>query len=402
MRTSVAFLLLASAAYAQDQQVGARTKAMGGSYTAFEDDPVSVWLNPAGISTQPDALSLAYQSYTTYELQLDSEFFSGADPEVPAVTDWSEPALIPSYLGVVLQMGKPENPHAVGFCFTSPYKLKFPMSQLADTDVPGAQFEQVYYRFRGAYAHDFRFSPPGTEGAFTHLALGVGFDIAISRGEFRELAPELFAPQPVVLDVKMSDTGIGGGVGLLLGLYDNTRNFKVNLGAAYQSPINFRFSVSETFATQFDWPGQLQVGATVYLFEGLPLRVTVDAQRLFWNDATEDSTMADGIDFEDVTNLSLGIEYRLKIAAISESLTFYPRFGLRRNDAPWESDNRQELPAIRDRRMIIDTDDDVFTIVSFGLGIGWASDAGKARSLDLAYDTGGDAPGFAMGFSLEF
>ena len=38
---------------AQDQQLGARTKAMGGSYTAFEDDPVSIWLNPAGIATQP-------------------------------------------------------------------------------------------------------------------------------------------------------------------------------------------------------------------------------------------------------------------------------------------------------------------------------------------------------------
>ncbi len=31
-----------AAALAQDQQLGARTKAMGGSYTAFEDDPVSV------------------------------------------------------------------------------------------------------------------------------------------------------------------------------------------------------------------------------------------------------------------------------------------------------------------------------------------------------------------------
>ncbi len=35
-----ALLAVAAAAYAQDQQVGARTKAMGGSYTAFEDDPV--------------------------------------------------------------------------------------------------------------------------------------------------------------------------------------------------------------------------------------------------------------------------------------------------------------------------------------------------------------------------
>ena len=32
-------LMLSSTAVAQDQQLGARTKAMGGSYTAFEDDP---------------------------------------------------------------------------------------------------------------------------------------------------------------------------------------------------------------------------------------------------------------------------------------------------------------------------------------------------------------------------
>ena len=36
----------------QDSTVGARAKAMGGGNTAFEDDPTSVWLNPAGIATQ--------------------------------------------------------------------------------------------------------------------------------------------------------------------------------------------------------------------------------------------------------------------------------------------------------------------------------------------------------------
>ena len=45
MKTTMTFatlLAFASPASAQDQQLGARTKAMGGSYTAFEDDPVSV------------------------------------------------------------------------------------------------------------------------------------------------------------------------------------------------------------------------------------------------------------------------------------------------------------------------------------------------------------------------
>jgi len=33
---------------------------MGGSYTAFEDDPVSIWLNPAGISTQVHYIPLLH------------------------------------------------------------------------------------------------------------------------------------------------------------------------------------------------------------------------------------------------------------------------------------------------------------------------------------------------------
>lgn len=58
----------ARAAFAPDQQLGARTKAMGGSYTAFEDDPVSIELNPAGIATQPNQMSISYQTDTTYPL----------------------------------------------------------------------------------------------------------------------------------------------------------------------------------------------------------------------------------------------------------------------------------------------------------------------------------------------
>ncbi|MDP6959865.1 MAG: hypothetical protein QF645_13760, partial [Planctomycetota bacterium] len=65
----IVLLLVSLPVAAQDQQIGARTKAMGGSYTAFEDDPVSVWLNPAGIATQQDQLSLSYQTYTAYQVE---------------------------------------------------------------------------------------------------------------------------------------------------------------------------------------------------------------------------------------------------------------------------------------------------------------------------------------------
>src|SRR5437016_10295717 len=102
--TILAVLSLAAAASAQDQQLGARTKAMGGSYTAFEDDPVSVWLNPAGIATQPAALSLDYQSYTTYPLHR-TPAGSGVSTSAGAETTFVDPAFIPSYLGIVIPIG---------------------------------------------------------------------------------------------------------------------------------------------------------------------------------------------------------------------------------------------------------------------------------------------------------
>src|SRR5262250_3832759 len=93
---ALGFLLaLTSAALAQDQQLGARTKAMGGSYTAFEDDPVSVWLNPAGIATQPDQLSIAYQTYTAYPKKESRGPGGTTDFSVCGETILPSPAIIP-------------------------------------------------------------------------------------------------------------------------------------------------------------------------------------------------------------------------------------------------------------------------------------------------------------------
>ncbi len=394
----IALLCLSAAAYAQDQQVGARTKAMGGSYTAFEDDPVSIWLNPAGIATQPDALGIAYQTYTTYDIDITPAILVGVDPVGEPSTSWSDPALIPSYLGLVFHLGGPESSQAFGFCFTAPYQLKFPVSTTFDTDIVGARFEQIFYRFRGAYARDFRFQPVGSEGFLTHLSVGLGVDLAVTRLDFKELDADVL---PVPLNEKLSDVGVGGGAGLLLGVFDNTRNFKVNLGLAYQSSVHFNFSLSPEFAPQFDWPNQYQVGITLYLLEGMPLRITADVQRIEWDGATADSTLPDGHNFENLNNYSLGAEYALKIPSLFAGVTFYPRAGIRRQDAPWQSTNGQELPAIRNRRMVIRPDEEVYTVGSFGLGIGWSSEAGKSRSFDFAYDFGGDTSNFAMGFTLE-
>jgi long-subunit fatty acid transport protein len=400
MKTLLALLAMCSAVAAQDQQVGARTKAMGGSYTAFEDDPVSVWLNPAGIATQPDAMAVAYQTYTVYEVELTPAVNVGEDPFGRPATSWNDGGLIPSYLGLVFHVGTPESPQSFGFCFTAPYQLRFPVSNTVDTDVIGARFEQVFYRFRAAYARDFRFEPVGSEGFFTHLSAGIAIDLALSRLEFKEFAPDVVSG--AALNEKSTDVGVGGGLGLLLGVYDNTRNFKVNLGLAYQSKVHFDFSISPWFASQFDWPNQYQAGLTAYLFEGMPLRITVDVQRIEWGRATADSNLPDGRNFEDLNNYSLGGEYALKMGSLIPGVTLYPRAGIRRYDAPWQSTNPQELPAIRNRRMVIRPKQEVFTIGSAGLGIGWTSEAGKSRTFDFAFDFGGDTNNFALGFTSEF
>src|SRR5258706_13840423 len=108
MKTVIAFLVCAAAASAQDQQVGARTKAMGGSYTAFEDDPVSVWLNPAGIATQSSGMAVDYQSSTVYEISV-----SNNATDIPPEMGWTNPPIVPSYLGMVFQLGSGEDPQGL-------------------------------------------------------------------------------------------------------------------------------------------------------------------------------------------------------------------------------------------------------------------------------------------------
>src|SRR5688572_18604065 len=158
MRSSIVgvavLLALASAASAQDQQLGARTKAMGGSYTAFEDDAVSVWLNPAGIATQPDQMSVAYQTYTAYPKGQERGAGDTINFTVGPETVMGDPALLPSYLGFVFQLGDPDAPLAVGLCYARPYLLNYAMDQVTDPNQtvfqPEAEIEQSFYRFRVA------------------------------------------------------------------------------------------------------------------------------------------------------------------------------------------------------------------------------------------------------------
>jgi hypothetical protein len=389
--SAVALLSLATTAAAQDQQLGARTKAMGGSYTAFEDDPVSVWLNPAGIATQPDQLSIAYQTYTAYPKGRDRGPGDTVDFTVKPVTIMGDPALLPSYIGFVFQVGDAASPLAIGVCYAQPYLIDYAMDQVKDpnqaTFVPEAEVQQVFGRFRVSVAKDFRIQDVGTPGFFTHVSGGVGADLGYERWHFSGLGE----------DTTTSNIGVGFGLGGLLGVYDDYDSFKVNLGIAYTSAINYDFRIDPSILPSFDMPQQLNIGATFYLLKGTPLRVTIDFQWIDWS-ATAQRPLYDNFrGFQDAKNYSMGFEYRVKV---TDKISLYPRLGYRRFDAPWGS--KDNLPMTGPFRLVLDTKAQAFNLVTFGAGISWTTESGKVRSVDIAGDAGGDAANMAIGLTLEF
>ena len=389
--TSVALLALASTAAAQDQQLGARTKAMGGSYTAFEDDPVSVWLNPAGIATQPDQLSVAYQTYTAYPRGQVRGPADTINSTVKPSTILGDPALLPSFIGFVFQIGDPQSPMSIGICYARPYILDYAMDQIKDPNqsafTPEAEVQEDLSRFRVAVAKDFRFKDVGEVGFITHASGGLGLDVGYERWHFSGLGQ----------DTTNSNAGVGFGVGGLLGVYDDYESFKVNLGIAYASAVKYHFQISPDIIPGFDMPQQLNVGLTFYLLKGTPLRATLDFQWINWKDTAQRPLYDTFKGFRDAYNASMGLEYRIKL---SDRISLYPRVGYRRFEAPWSS--KDDLPMTGPFRLVLDTKATSFNIVTYGAGLSWTSDAGKVRSVDVAGDAGGDAINFAIGLTLEF
>lgn len=389
--TSVALIALATTAAAQDQQLGARTKAMGGSYTAFEDDPVSVWLNPAGIATQPDQLSIAYQTYTAYPKGRERGPGDTINFTVKPSTVMGDPALLPSYIGFVFQVGDAASPLAIGVCYAQPYLLDYAMDQVKDPNqtqfAPSAEVQQDLSRFRVSVAKDFRIKDAGDPGFLTHVSGGLGVDVGYERWHFSGLGE----------DTTNSSSGLGYGLGLLVGLYDDYDSFKSNIGVAYSSGISYNFQISPDILPAFDMPQQLNVGMTFYMLQGTPLRVTVDFQWINWS-ATAQRPLFDTFKgFRDAYNYSMGVEYRVKL---SDRVSLYPRAGYRHFDAPWAS--KDNLPMTGPFRLVLDTKANHFEMATYGVGISWSTEGGKIRTLDIAGDANGDAVNFAVGLNLEF
>ncbi|HEX7900362.1 MAG TPA: hypothetical protein VF950_21520 [Planctomycetota bacterium] len=379
-------------AVAQDQQLGARTKAMGGSYTAFEDDPVSVWLNPGGISSQPNSVSVVYQTYTTYPLHEAGPGGGGTtSTSAEAETSFVDPVLLPSYLGAVFQVGTAKSPMAVGVCYARPYHLNYSFDKVSDPFQtvfdPDSNMEQSFSRLRVAFAKDFLFAGPDEGGFLTHVSVAVALDAGFETWEFN-------SPGGNRSD---NATGFGGGLGLLVGVYDIPDRLKLTFGAAWQSGLKWDFNVEPDLFPAFNMPQQVNVGLSAYILEGLPLRATVDVQWIEWSETADAPLFAGKNEFEDVVNVSFGLEVRVPLDAV---LTIYPRAGVRRFDAPWS--DADALPATSDYQLVLDTDDEVFTIFTFGLGLTWLSAESKVRSIDVAGDVGGDAYNLAMGFTYEF
>jgi long-subunit fatty acid transport protein len=388
-------LLSASSAFAQDQQLGARTKAMGGSYTAFQDDPLLVWLNPAGIATQPNQLSVAYQTYTAYPKHEERGPGGTTRFSVEGETILPSPAIIPSYIGFVWQVGGAEGGTAVGAGFARPYNLDYSMDEILTPGQtlfePRFEVKESLSRFRVAVARDFRFKPRGEAGFLTHLSVGVGGDLGYEEWSF---SPPAGDPRD---DRESSAVALGFGAGILLGLYEDVEGFSIHLGAAYQSAVTFDFTVEPDLMPAFDMPQQVNAGLTLYLHRGLPLRVTVDVQFIDWSETAEDPLVGSHDGFRDSVNVSLGLEYRIEAG---EATTVFPRLGYRRFQAPWE--DKDDLPATGTFKLVLDTEGEEFDLVTFGFGLSWTTEERKVRTIDVAGEVGGDAFNVAVGYTHEF
>jgi long-subunit fatty acid transport protein len=393
-----AIVFLAAAAStlaAQDQQLGARTKAMGGSYTAFQDDPLLVWLNPAGIATQPDQLSIAYQTYTAYPKRESRGPGGTSNFSVGGQTILPSPVIIPSYIGIVLQLGDPADPWAIGAGFARPYNLDYSMDEiLSPTQTvfePRFEVAESLYRFRVAGAHDFRLSNAAGAGFLSHIAVGAGIDLGYEDWRFSAPTGD---PRGERRGSAMAP-GFGGGV--LVGLYEDRESFSLHFGAAYQSAVRFTFDIDPDLEPAFDMPQQVNMGLTLYLHQGFPLRVTFDAQWIDWSRTAEQPLAAGQPGFRDSINYSAGLEYRIEL---SEKTQLYPRLGYRRFEGPWADKNN--LPATGGFKLVLDTKGDHFNIATFGVGISWTTKENKVRSFDVAAEAGGDSYNVALGYTHEF
>ena len=388
---------LSSASVAQDFQVGSRAKAMGGSYTAFGDDPVAIWTNPAGTASQPSQFAITYQSFTQYE-------FDGlSDTIILPTTGKAEqglldPPISPSFAGVVVRMGEGDVEMAASLAYIRPFQIKY----VYNYDDPGpdpandliTQTDQQFSRIRAAYGISFRTSD---SPFFRTLALGVGVDFVYSHYKEVDQNPVDDRDSQTFED---SESSIGYGVGLLITAYE-ADSFRVDVGAAWNSAVNFHWDLDPVIYPTWDWPALGSAGLAFYIGEGFPLRVTVDMQWIGWKRAV--APPDPGLDhFRNTYSYSAGAEYRFKVG---EKNRLFARIGMKSYDTPWK--DKDNLPAVGVSQLVLETKGDRIQMMTLGLGFYWTRKTweGETRTsgIDFAVELFGETQYlFGVSFTYQF
>jgi hypothetical protein len=382
-------------AAAQDFQVGARPKAMGGSYTAFGDDPVSIWANPAGTAGQPTQFSITYQSFTQYE-------FSDFGVAIPADTIGEpeqgllDPPISPAFAGFVVQLGDEDLQIALSLAYVRPFQIKY----VYLFDDPGlgtllTQTDQQFSRVRGSFAMGFKLSEESKW--FKRLAVGVAFDYAYTKYKEIDQNPD---PDAETLVFEDSEFSPGYGVGLLLDVYQGD-SFKLDLGLAYNSHVGFQFDLDPAIYPVWDWPALASAGLAIYLFEGYPLRLTFDVQWIDWPESVGEPLP--GLKgFDETISFSMGAEYRIEVGT---DVWLFPRAGFKLYDTPWGPSD--DLPWVGESQLQIRTKGDTIPILTLGMGVYWSrkTDEEETRlsGLDLAVELFGETDVLlGLGFTYQF
>lgn len=378
----LALTLAPTVLVAQDFQVGARAKAMGGSYTAFADDPVAIWSNPAGTALQPSQLAITYQSFTAYQLSQTGEVIE-PDAKGNPQNDLLDPPISPSFLGFVKQIGSDGKNIALSVAYVRPFQIRYVYGYTdAGLGALLTQTDQQFSRFRGAAA----FATERTKGSpfFRRLSVGLAGDAAYT--SYREIDQ---SPESGTYSLYYQDSALamGWGAGVLATLYEKG-DVMVDLGGSWNSAVDFPLNLGSVVFPVWDWPGVGSGGLAVYLGKGFPVRLTYDFQWIGWKDSV--GAPAPGREgFGDTTSHSIGAEYRL---ALRDARFLYLRAGGRTAETPWRGSG--DLPWVGDSHLQIDTKGDRLDYFTLGAGYYWSRPGGaggpKLSGLDVAVEAGGE------------
>ncbi|MBV8881092.1 MAG: hypothetical protein JO332_14075 [Planctomycetaceae bacterium] len=387
-------LAAASAAQAQDFQVGTRAKGMGGSYTAFGDDPVAIWTNPAGTATQNSQVAISYQSFTQYEFGKLGDtipFPTRGDAEQGLL----DPPISPAFLGVVVRVGEGDTEMAASIAYIRPFQIKYVydfFDPVLTSENVITQTDQQFSRIRAAYGISFRLSD---SAFFKTLALGAALDFVYTHYKEVDQSPDAGRDSQTFED---SESSVAYGLGLLMTLYEGD-SLRMDVGAAYNSGVHFHFDLDPVIYPVWDYPALASGGFAFYIGEGYPLRVTLDVQWVGWNRAVSEPDP--GFDhFRNTYSFSAGAEYRFKVG---EKHRFFTRLGIKSYDTPWKDKNN--LPAVGASQLDIETKGDRVEVLTLGVGLYWTrkSAEGETRSsgIDLAIELFGETQ-YLIGLSYTY